>query len=72
MGAHVIKCGLNPVIIELMRRGVVTAIAMNGAGPIHDTELALVGYTSEDVQAGLKEGIFGICLLYTSPSPRDS
>ncbi len=60
MGAHVIKCGLNPVIIELMRRRIVTAIALNGAGPIHDTELALVGYTSEDVQMGLKEGSFGM------------
>ncbi len=60
MGAHVIKCGLNTIIIELMRRGVVTAIALNGAGPIHDTELALVGYTSEDVQTGLKDGSFGM------------
>jgi hypothetical protein len=60
MGAHVIKCGLNPVIIELMKRGIVTAVALNGAGPIHDIELALVGYTSEDVLAGLKDGAFGM------------
>jgi len=60
MGAHVIKCGLSPVIIDLMERGVITCVAMNGAGPIHDTEIALVGHTSEDVQAGLKDGEFGM------------
>lgn len=60
MGAHVIKCGLSPVIIDLMERGIVSGIAMNGAGPIHDIELALVGHTSEDVQAGLGQGSFGM------------
>lgn len=60
MGAHVIKCGLSPVVIDLMERGIITCVAMNGAGPIHDAEIALVGHTSEDVQAGLKEGIFGM------------
>jgi hypothetical protein len=60
LGAHVIKCGLSPVIIDLMERGVVTAVAMNGAGPIHDVEIALAGQTSEDVQAGLKDGGFGM------------
>jgi hypothetical protein len=60
LGAHVIKCGLNPVLIDLMRRGVVTAIAMNGAGAIHDVELALIGETSEDVAAGLAAGTFGM------------
>lgn len=60
MGAHVIKCGLSPVLIDLMRRGLVNAIALNGAGPIHDVELALVGHTSEDVQAGLGAGSFGM------------
>lgn len=60
LGAHVIKCGLSPVLIELMERGVVTCLAMNGAGPIHDVEIALVGRTSEDVQAGLGEGSFGM------------
>jgi hypothetical protein len=60
LGAHVIKCGLSPVLIDLMARGIVTAIAMNGAGPIHDVEIALVGHTSEDVEAGLKDGVFGM------------
>jgi hypothetical protein len=60
MGAHVIKVGLNPVLIDLMRRGIITAIALNGAGIIHDLELALVGRTSEDVQEGLEKGAFGM------------
>ena len=60
MGAHVIKCGLNPVLIELMRRRIITAIALNGAGAIHDFELALIGETSEDVAAGLQHGTFGM------------
>jgi len=60
MGAHVIKCGLAPVIIDLMERGVITCVAMNGAGPIHDVEVALAGHTSEDVEAGLKDGAFGM------------
>lgn len=60
LGAHVIKCGLSPVLIDLMERGVVTGVAMNGAGPIHDVEIALAGQTSEDVQAGLKDGAFGM------------
>ncbi len=60
MGAHVIKCGLSPVVIDLMERGVLTCVAMNGAGPIHDVEIALAGHTSEDVQAGLRDGAFGM------------
>jgi|GEM_PF-15539 len=60
LGAHVIKCGLSPVIIDLMQRGVVTGVALNGAGAIHDMELALIGETSEDVAAGLKDGTFGM------------
>ena len=60
MGAHVIKCGLSPVIIDLMRRGIVTAVAFNGSGAIHDSEIALIGETSEDVAAGLKHGTFGM------------
>jgi len=60
MGAHVIKCGLNPVLIELMNKQLLTCLAMNGAGPIHDVEIALVGQTSEDVEAGLKQGTFGM------------
>jgi len=60
MGAHVVKCGLSPVIIDLMERGIVTALALNGAGAIHDVELALAGATSEDVAAGLRDGSFGM------------
>ena len=60
MGAHVTKVGLNPVVIDLMRRGVITAVAMNGAGIIHDLELAMVGRTSEDVAAALGDGSFGM------------
>lgn len=60
MGAHVIKCGLSPWIIELMQRGVISAVAMNGAGPIHDFEIALIGETSEDVASGLVDGTFGM------------
>lgn len=59
MGAHVIKVGLNPVIIDLMRRGIVTAIALNGAGIIHDTEIAMAGRTSEEVADVLGSGAFG-------------
>jgi rfaE bifunctional protein nucleotidyltransferase chain/domain len=60
MGAHVIKCGLSPVLIDLMKRGIVTALALNGSGAIHDLELALVGGTSEDVAGGLAQGRFGM------------
>ncbi len=60
MGAHVIKVGLNPVIIDLMERGIITAVAMNGAGIIHDLELAMTGNTSEDVEASIKNGTFGM------------
>jgi len=60
MGAHVIKVGLNPVVIDLMERGVITSIAMNGAGIIHDFEIALTGRTSEDVAASLEDGTFGM------------
>jgi hypothetical protein len=60
MGAHVIKVGLSPILIDLMQRHVVTAIAMNGAGIIHDFELAFHGATSEDVAAGLGDGRFGM------------
>lgn len=59
MGAHVIKVGLNPVIIDLMKRKVITSIALNGAGIVHDTEVAMVGRTSEDVGAVLGTGEFG-------------
>lgn len=59
-GAHVIKVGLNPVLIELLRRGLVSGLALNGAGIIHDTELAMVGQTSEAVEATLGGGSFGM------------
>ncbi|MFN3652858.1 MAG: hypothetical protein ACK47B_25045 [Armatimonadota bacterium] len=60
MGAHVIKCGLAPVLIELARRGVVRGFATNGATLIHDSELALFGVTSEEVAQGLRDGTFGM------------
>ena len=60
LGGHVIKTGLAPVLIDLMQRGYVTAFAMNGSAMIHDFEIALVGATSEDVDATLGEGTFGM------------
>jgi hypothetical protein len=60
MGAHAIKVGLNPIIIDLMERGILRAISMNGAGVIHDTELAMAGHTSEDVASQLGGGKFGM------------
>lgn len=59
-GAHVIKCGLNPLIIDLCRRKIITALASNGASTVHDYELALSGQTSEDVAVRLKDGSFGM------------
>ncbi|MBI3784878.1 MAG: hypothetical protein HY270_15910, partial [Deltaproteobacteria bacterium] len=60
MGAHPIKVGLSPLIIDLMRRGVLSGIAMNGASIVHDFELAYAGETSEDVAANLADGSFGM------------
>jgi hypothetical protein len=60
IGAHVIKTGLSPVLIDLMERGYICAVAMNGAGIIHDFELALGGSTSEDVDEALGPGRFGM------------
>ncbi|HVO11934.1 MAG TPA: hypothetical protein VMX54_14440 [Vicinamibacteria bacterium] len=60
LGAHVIKVGLSPVIVDLMERGFVTGLALNGAGVVHDFELAVAGRTSEDVAAGLDNGAFGM------------
>jgi hypothetical protein len=60
LGAHVIKTGLSPILIDLMERGLVSAIALNGAGIIHDFELALSGGTSEDVDEALGPGRFGM------------
>lgn len=59
IGGHVIKTGLAPLIIDLMQRGLVTAIAANGSVLVHDSEIAMVGSTSEDVDATLGEGAFG-------------
>jgi len=60
LGGHVIKVGLGPLLIELMRRRVVTHLALNGSAAIHDFELAAYGGTSEDVAAGLADGTFGM------------
>lgn len=60
LGAHVIKCGLSPIIIDLIEKKIITAIALNGAGIVHDFELAYYGETSEDVLSGLEEGSFGM------------
>jgi hypothetical protein len=60
IGAHVIKTGVSPVLIDLMERGYVSALAMNGAGIIHDFEIALSGATSEDVDEALGPGKFGM------------
>ncbi len=60
LGGHVIKVGLGPVLNDLIRRGFVTGMAMNGAALVHDFEIALVGNTSEDVEAGLGGGEFGM------------
>ncbi len=59
MGGHVIKCGLAPVLLDLMRRGYATGFALNGSASIHDFEIALAGHTSEDVEAVLPDGRFG-------------
>ena len=60
MGAHPIKVGLNPILIDLMERGIIQSLALNGAGIIHDFELAYIGHTSEDVAAELATGAFGM------------
>jgi hypothetical protein len=60
LGGHVVKTGLAPVLIDLMQRKIVTHVAMNGSGAIHDYEVARFGATSEDVAAGLKDGTFGM------------
>ena len=59
IGGHVIKTGLAPVIIDLMKQGYVSAIAANGSVLVHDAEIAMVGSTSEDVDATLSQGVFG-------------
>ncbi len=60
IGAHVVKVGLAPVLIDLVKRGVVTAVAMNSAASIHDVETAMWGETSEDVAVKLEDGSFGM------------
>lgn len=60
MGAHVIKVGLSPLVIDLMERKIIDCIAMNGACVIHDVEVAMVGHTSEDVAREIKDGTFGM------------
>ena len=60
MGAHAIKIGLSPVILDLMEKGIITGLAMNGAGIIHDLEVAMVGATSEYVDSELPHGKFGM------------
>lgn len=60
MGAHVVKVGMSLLIIDLMKKGVISHIAMNGAGPIHDFELALIGETSEYVEQTIENGTFGM------------
>ena len=60
LGGHVVKTGLAPLLIDLMQRGVITHLAMNGSAAIHDYEVARFGATSEDVAAGLRDGTFGM------------
>jgi hypothetical protein len=60
MGAHVTKVGLNPILVDLMERDIITAVAMNGAVIIHDFELAMMGHTSEEVDAEIDSGRFGM------------
>jgi len=60
LGGHIVKTGLAPLLIDLMRRGIATHVAMNGSAAIHDYEIARFGATSEDVAAGLKDGTFGM------------
>ena len=60
IGAHVIKCGLNPLLIDLMEKKIITALAMTGSGVIHDTEVAMIGATSESVEEGIVDGTYGV------------
>ncbi|MFH1335101.1 MAG: hypothetical protein ABII96_01150, partial [Candidatus Zixiibacteriota bacterium] len=60
LGAHPIKCGLSPILIDLMQEGFVTLLSTNGAGAIHDLEIAFWGKTSEEVEKGIEDGTFGM------------
>ena len=59
-GAHLIKGGLAPIVVDLLERGAIGGLMMNGAGSVHDLELAMMGRTSEDVAESLDEGLFGM------------
>ena len=77
LGAHVIKCGLNPILIDMMQRGWLNGLVLNGAGVIHDLEVALIGATSEDVAQGLGSGAFGMveetpCLINEALKAHDA
>ena len=74
LGGHVVKTGLSAVLIDLMRRGVITHLAMNGSAAIHDYEVARFGTTSEDVAAGLRDGTFGMAeeTVGAKSTPRSS
>jgi len=60
LGAHVIKVGLAPIVVDLLERGLATGLMLNGAGCVHDLELAWMGRTSEDVESALDDGTFGM------------
>jgi hypothetical protein len=60
LGAHVIKVGCSPIVVDLIERGIITAVALNGAGPIHDAEIAMIGQTSEEVADTIRTGEFGM------------
>ena len=60
IGGHVVKCGLAPILIDLMERGIITHLASNGAATIHDFEIAMLGHTSEDVAKSIEDGSFGM------------
>ena len=60
LGAHVLRRGAAPLLIDLMERGLLTHIAMNGAGPIHDYEFSLIGQTTESVERYIRTGEFGL------------
>lgn len=59
-GGHVVKSGVSPVVIDLIKRGIITAVVTHGAGAIHDYEISLIGETSEDVEESIKNGSFGM------------
>src|SRR5262249_23327719 len=60
IGAHVVKVGCSPLLVDLVQRGIITCVSMNSAAAIHDVEVALWGTTSEDVETNLRDGTFGM------------